>query len=104
MAPRSDPRRSLMTNHAWKLRDDLIATDVTESIVALDLDNAAYYGVESTGRRIWQLLEEPQTIDSLVTVLTEEYEVPADRCAASVRNFLVELEGLDLVVPASLPT
>lgn len=92
-----------MTTQLWTLRHDVIATDVTDSIVALDLDAASYYGVEATGRRIWQLLEEPQSVDSLVAVLTEEYDVSVERCTTSVGEFLAELESLALIVPATHP-
>jgi hypothetical protein len=92
-----------MTTQLWTLRHDVIATDVTDSIVALDLDAGSYYGFESTGRRIWQLLEEPQSVDSLVAILTEEYDVSVERCATSVGAFLAELESLTLIVPATDP-
>lgn len=93
-----------MTSQAWTLRPNLIATDIAESTVTLDIDAAVYYGLETTGRRIWQLLEEPQTVASLVAVLTDEYDVSEEACTGSVTAFLAELEGLNLIVSASAPT
>lgn len=90
-----------MSTEAWTLRPDLFATDVNEATIALDLDASAYYGVEATGRRIWQLLETPQTESSIVEVLCDEYDVTAAQCAASVEAFLAELRKLGLIIPAA---
>jgi hypothetical protein len=45
----------------------------------------------STARRIWKLLETPQTIETLCRVLRREYDVEPDACTHDVR---IVLDGL----------
>jgi hypothetical protein len=45
----------------------------------------------STARRIWELLETPQTVETICRVLRSEYDVETDACRHDVR---VVLHGL----------
>lgn len=78
-----------------------------ESVIIQAMDDGAvlfapqselYYGLNTVGLRIWQLLPpQTQTLDALVETLGREYpDVPADQLAADVRELLDVLvsEGL----------
>lgn len=76
---------------------------VDGEIVMLNPSTSDYYGLTGVGARIWELCAEPQTIDGLVVVLVDEYEVDAETCAAEVRAFVADLESSGLITtePAS---
>lgn len=59
-----------------------------------------YLGLDEVGQRIWDLLAEPRTVDDLVSVLTDEYDVAADRCRSDVTAFVDALAGHHLVTTA----
>ena len=50
-----------------------------------------YIGLSSVGARIWELIETPQTIESLCDRLVAEYEVDPATCRAEVNTFLTAL-------------
>ncbi|HWU21089.1 MAG TPA: PqqD family peptide modification chaperone [Nocardioides sp.] len=60
-------------------------------------DDLEYLGLDEVGQRVWSLLEQPRSLEGLVGVLTEEYDVSADDCARDVRAFLEALERHHLV-------
>lgn len=60
-------------------------------------DDLEYLGLDEVGQRIWDLLEQPATLDGLVGTLTEEYDVSADDCGRDVARFVEALERHRLV-------
>jgi hypothetical protein len=43
------------------------------------------------GARIWELIETPQTVESLCAALIDEYDVDPATCRAEVDSFLATL-------------
>lgn len=68
-----------------------------DDLVLLEQTQSRYYGLDSIGRRIWELLEEPRTIGSLCTTLEAEFDVSFERCRTEVLAFLEQLEAAELV-------
>jgi len=75
-----------------------LTAEVDGELVMLDPSTSRYFGLDGVGLRIWELCADPQTIDSLVAVLTGEYDVDAATCESEVRAFVADLESSGLVV------
>jgi hypothetical protein len=80
-----------------------LTAEVDGEIVMLDPSSSDYFGLADVGARIWELCVQPQSVESLVAVLVDEYDVDADTCAAEVGAFVADLEssGLLVVAPAA---
>lgn len=74
----------------------LLTTVVDDELVGMSVEQGACYGLNGVGTRIWDMLAEPRSIDSLCDELTREYEVEREQCLAEVTDLLEELrsEGL----------
>ena len=57
----------------------------------------AYFGLDAVGSRVWELLQEPRTIDDVCTILREEYEVDAETCRTDVVALVEQLRKAKLV-------
>jgi hypothetical protein len=66
-----------------------------------DLD--AIYTFNEVGSRIWSLLETPTALDTLVAVLSEEYDAPAEQLASDVRELLTTLQDKALIHTVDRP-
>jgi hypothetical protein len=75
-----------------------LTAEVDGELVMLDPSTSDYFGLDGVGLRIWELCAEPQSIDSLVAVLTTEYDVDAATCESEVRAFVADLESSGLIV------
>ena len=53
----------------------VMARQVGEETVILDLANGTYYGLDLVGARIWQLMAEGQTLTQVCQVMLAEYDV-----------------------------
>ena len=64
--------------------------------VILSIENGKYYNLGEVGGEIWNQLSLPLNLESLITNLMKEFNVPRDMCEADVQSFLEKLlaEGL----------
>jgi hypothetical protein len=71
-----------------------------EEVMMMDVPGGSYYGLDAIGARIWALIAQPMTLDSVCGRLTSEYDVQEDVCQAEVLTFieeLVERRAVDVV-------
>ena len=67
---------------------DAIFRDLDGEAVILHLDSGTYFGLNSVGTRIWQLMEREGRLTDVLDDLRAEYDAPAD---------VLERDLLDLV-------
>ncbi|MDH3445204.1 MAG: PqqD family peptide modification chaperone [Deltaproteobacteria bacterium] len=72
--------------------------DMAGEAVILNTDSGVYYGLNPVGARVWQLIQEPRTVQDLLRTLLETYDVSADRCELELISLLQELATKDLIV------
>jgi hypothetical protein len=74
----------------------VIAAAVDEDVVMVSITNGFYYGVSDVAREIWNRLEAPKKISTLIDELTINYNIDQPTCEEQTLSFLEELlaEGL----------
>ncbi len=75
----------------YRRSTDALSADVGDDVVALQSVRGFAYGMEGVTASVWQLLEQPVTLDELVVRLREDYEVPEAECRDDVRELLQQL-------------
>jgi coenzyme PQQ synthesis protein D (PqqD) len=75
---------------------DCVAATVADELVVMSVDLGRYFGLNLTAARVWELLEEPRTVDELCESLAQEYEVERGTCELEITALLEDLrkEGL----------
>jgi hypothetical protein len=76
---------------------DVIEADVGGEIVLLHTQNWQYFEFDKVGAAIWALLDEPKSLDSVVTSLLEQFEVGQDQCRSETKTFLDEMVAQGLI-------
>lgn len=66
--------------------------------VLLNLDTAAYHGVNEMGSAIWSLVEAAPTFGELVERLRPLIDDPPSSLADDVAAFLIDLDGRNLLI------
>ncbi len=79
---------------------DVIASEMEDELVMMSMENNAYYGLNSVGRKIWELLESEKTLSSLCDQLMDKYDVDIETCRKDVSKLIVKLEQVGLVTVA----
>jgi hypothetical protein len=75
----------------------VMARQVGDEIVILDLARAIYFGLDPVGGRIWQLISEGKSLGDISDVLLSEYEVSREELQRDLARLLDELESRGLI-------
>lgn len=79
-------------------RDDALFADLDRGEAAiLNLGDGVYYGLNPVAARVWHLLPDHKTVAELRDVLSQEFEVDADRLMRDLIRLIERLAGLGLV-------
>jgi Coenzyme PQQ synthesis protein D (PqqD) len=72
--------------------------------VLLNLDTEKYFGLDSTGTRMWEVATRSSNIETAYAKLTEEFEAEPDLLRTHLADLLAQLveNGLLKVVPADV--
>lgn len=85
-----------------KLKEGFILRTVAGETVVLPTGGVTNFDMmitlNGTGRFLWEMLEKGAEKDEMVTALLAEYDVDAEKAAASVDAFVGRLKELDFLV------
>jgi hypothetical protein len=96
MTSSSDERDLSVTSIVVATKDQ-VSSDVGGETILLSMQSAMYYGLDSVGARIWELLREPVRVSEIRDVIASEYDVEIERCESDVLAFLRELAAKGLI-------
>ena len=75
----------------------VIATDVEDSVVVLNLNTKRYYILNSTAGTIWHGIVEGKTESEIVELMVVEYDATREHISASVARMFDALEKAELI-------
>lgn len=78
-------------------REEPLTAPVDGDLVMLDPRRSVYFGLDSVGRRIWNMLEEPRSLQALCAELQARFDVPEETCRADVLAFIQQLLEAELI-------
>lgn len=79
----------------------VMAREVGDETVILDLVSGTYYGLDPVGARIWQLISTGDTLTHVFEKMLEEYEVSRDLLEQDINRLVEELAGKGLITLSS---
>lgn len=82
----------------YRRNQETISGQIDDEIVMVDIEKGSYFSLNPVATRIWELLEQPLTLDSLCDQLLTEYDVLPEQCRTDVTDHLAEMETLGLVL------
>jgi len=74
-----------------QVRSDVLARQLGDEAVILNLESGKYFGLNEVGSRVWDLLLTPRSLGSLQETLLQEYEVSADDLWRDLESLVSEL-------------
>ena len=94
---------TLSVHSIVKATSEQVSCPLGEESAILNMKNSVYYGMNQVGTRVWNLLQQPRSVEELRDVLVSEYEVEPGRCEQDLLSLLEKMwnEGLVEVRGAS---
>jgi hypothetical protein len=71
--------------------------EIDGETVLLDLKSEAYFGLDATATRIWQLLQDQYDLPELFRIMAAEFEVDPEELKTDLIRHLEELEEAGLI-------
>ena len=87
----------ITTDSYIKRNNEVFASEIDEEVVMMNVDTGRYYGMDTVGSRIWELIAEEIQVKDVIEKLMEEYDVSEEQCKSDVIEFLSELYENKLV-------
>lgn len=87
---------TMISRNEWVLH-----SEVAEGFALMDVETGNYFHFDKTSARIWELLEQPQSLGQLCDALLAEYEVDKETCRDQVLEFLDKLAEHRLITRES---
>ena len=78
--------------------EQILATDLGEEVVMMNLDSGEYYNLKGVAFRIWEIIENPTTLGDIVDTLRGEYQVDQKTCEKEVNAFARDLHEAGVLV------
>jgi len=70
--------------------EQVIDGEMDDHQVMINLEKGKYFGLNPVGKRIWEIITTPKSLEEIVDTLTGEYNIGRDTCITEVRHFLDE--------------
>lgn len=77
----------------------LMTAAVNDELLMMSIERGKYFNLNAVGTRIWELLETPTTLDGLVAMLIDEYDVAPGTVRQEVERFVNALLERGLLAP-----
>jgi Coenzyme PQQ synthesis protein D (PqqD) len=74
-----------------------VSCPLGEESAILNLKNSVYYGMNTVGARVWDLLKQPKSVTELRNALLEEFEVDEVRCGGDLLALLETMRSEGLI-------
>lgn len=82
-----------LASHA-RIPDGILHQNLQDELVLLNLHSGVYFGLDTVGARMWQLIHAHQNapLQHVLDALVDEYEIQPDQCAGDILNLVTRLE------------
>lgn len=74
-----------------------VSSDLSGEAVILNLKSGVYYGLNAVGSSIWNLIQQPKTVNQIREALLAEYDVEPEQCDRDLHTILTDLIGAGLI-------
>lgn len=82
---------------AYRVRENVVATDVDGGQVLLDLENGQYFSLNATASTIWQGIADSKSVAEIVERILTVYDVDREHCVHDVSTIIEGLRSSGLI-------
>ena len=80
-----------------RIPDDVMFRILGDEAVILNVASGVYFGLDTVGTRMWQLMSEHGSTDNVVETMLNEYEVEEGQLRRDLDNLIQQLSEKGLV-------
>lgn len=69
-------------------KKEIATADMDGEVVMMSLETGKYYNLGSMGTIIWGMIENPVSVETIISKLLDTYDVTRQQCETEVLSFL----------------
>lgn len=81
----------------YRISKELIMTRLDDEAALLNISTGNYYSLNSTGVRIWELLQQYGNVEDVCLAMQQEYSSDCETISCDVKNLLDSLQNAGLI-------
>lgn len=85
-------------NCRLRKKDNIAHRVILSDAVLLNLNNGFYYSANEVGTRFWELCDGEKTIQNIIDIISQEYDVAMDKLTQDLLEFIRHLYHEELVL------
>ena len=86
----------------WR-RKEVLFSEIDDQVIALDAQAGYCYSLTGPGNHIWELIETPQTVETVCAQLRQVYSVDEETCFSDVAAWIAELRDAGVIAITNQP-
>ena len=87
----------ILADSTVRVSEEQVSCDLGGESAILNLSNGVYYGLDPLGARIWELIQQPRTVNEVKDAILDEYDVEPDVAERDLVALLTHLSDEGLV-------
>lgn len=80
----------------------VIHESIDGEVVIVNVDKGLYFSSDGVGAKLWSMIADAESVDSLIKWTGETYDTPADVVNADIQAFVSQLQENELVTPVDV--
>ena len=80
-----------------KVSEDVVFRILGDEAVILNLASGVYFGLDTVGTRMWQLMSEHGSTDKVIAAMLDEYDVEEGKLRGDLKKLIEQLNEKGLV-------
>lgn len=86
-----------MINNIYQKNNIVYSAEINGRTIVLNMETGRFYNLDDVGFLIWQLLDNPSTLNDIISGVAKECEIPASECQDDVADFVQTLLTNNLI-------
>ena len=82
---------------SFRIPSDVLFRVLDGEAVILNLRSGIYFGLDTIGTRMWQLIRDHSSSTQIISILLDEYEVAKDQLEKDLEQLIEDLLGKGLI-------
>ena len=80
-----------------QLSKEAVHCDVEDEVVILCMNDGVYYGLNSVGAFIWNIIKKPKSVDEIHRAIIKEYDIGKEESERDLMELLNDLLNKGLI-------
>ena len=78
--------------------ENYLANEIDGEVVMMNIETGLYVSLNNTGKVIWDMLDTPKTIESLINLLVDTYKITHEQCTTDIVPFIEQMMQQEILV------